>query len=100
MRTTVLSLLAVIAASSGARAQFVPGPNPVTGPVGAQSLSSGTGTVNPGGSISASGGTVALTMTGTSTLINGGTIQQTGTGRAIDSNSGIANLTITNTGLI
>jgi len=39
-------------------------------------------------------------MTGTSTLMNSGTIQQTGTGRAIDSNSGVANLTVTNTGLI
>src|SRR5258708_2114790 len=39
-------------------------------------------------------------MTGTSILLNNGTIQTLGTGRAIDSNSGIATLTLTNNGLI
>jgi hypothetical protein len=39
-------------------------------------------------------------MTGTSTLVNNGTIQTLGSGRAIDSNSGVANLVVTNTGLI
>jgi len=100
MRIRFLTLLVVIASSTGAWGQFVPGPNPITGAVGAQALSAGIGTVDPGGIISSSGSTVALAMTGTSTLFNNGTIQQTGTGRAIDSNSGIANLTVTNTGLI
>jgi autotransporter-associated beta strand protein len=103
MRKTLptLSALVALAVATPAFAQFSPGPSPVTGTVGAQTLSGGTGTVNGGGAISiASGSTVALTMTGTSTLLNNGTIQTLGTGRAIDSNSGIANLTVTNNGLI
>lgn len=67
----------------------------------AQTLTTGLGTVTGTGAISiASGSTVPLTMTGTSTLVNNGTIQTLGTGRAIDSNSGTANLTVTNIGLI
>lgn len=98
---TRILLLGLFAHLPLLRAQFVPGPNPITGTVGAQTLSSGVGTVNVGGAISvASGGGVALTMTGTSTLINNGTIQTLGSGRAIDSNSGVSNLTLTNNGLI
>ena len=102
MRLSIYIATAAVALTSGAPAfaQFSPGPNPVTTTVGAQTLSTGTGTVSSGGKISTSGSTVALVMTGTSTLQNDGTIQQTGTGRAIDSNSGVANLTVTNTGLI
>ena len=102
MRLSFYIAMAAVALTSGspAFAQFSPGPNPVTTTVGAQTLSTGTGTVSSGGKISTSGSTVALAMTGTSTLMNSGTIQQTGTGRAIDSNSGVANLTVTNTGLI
>ena len=102
MRLFFYIAMAAVALTSGAPAfaQFSPGPNPVTTTVGAQTLSTGTGTVSSGGKISTSGSTVALAMTGTSTLMNSGTIQQTGTGRAIDSNSGVANLTVTNTGLI
>jgi len=101
-----LSIRAVAIASltitAPAFAQFSPGPNPITGTVtGTQTLSGGTGTVDSGGEIRiASGGNVAVNMTGTSTLINNGTIQTLGTGRAIDSNSGVANLTVTNAGLI
>jgi len=83
-----------------AYAQFAPTGPVITGTVTQQTLSSGTGTINAGGAISISTNGVALTMTGVSTLINNGTIQTTGTGRAIDSNSGIGNLTVTNTGLI
>ena len=98
----ILSFAAVLVlAAAQSFAQFTPGPNPITGTVGAQTLSAGTGTINSGGAISiASGSAVALNMTGTSTLNNNGTIQTLGTGRAIDSNSGTANLTVTNTGLI
>ncbi len=103
MRLSFNSLLAaavVTTFTAPAFAQLSPGPNPVTGPVTtAQTLSSGVGTVNSGGSIITSGGTT-LSMTGTSTLNNNGTIQNTGNGRAIDSNSGVATLTVTNTGLI
>mgnify|MGYP000151765839 CR=1 FL=1 len=97
----LISTVAALAISTPAFAQFAPGPNPVTTTVGAQTLSSGTGTVGATGTISVpSGGTVAVTMTGTSLLLNSGTIQTLGSGRAIDSNSGIANLTLTNNGLI
>lgn len=102
MRISVLvaATAASVMPALPAFAQFSPGPNPVTGTVGGQSLTSSTGTVNAGGAISTSGGTLALAFSGTATLVNNGTIQQTGTGRAIDSNSGTANLTVTNNGLI
>src|SRR5262249_50581329 len=96
----VRGLFAIVLLTASAFAQFSPGPNPITGIVAGQTLSSGTGTINSGGAISISTNGVALNMTGTSNLINNGTIQTTGTGRAIDSNSGSANLTITNNGLI
>src|SRR5215475_15247457 len=99
MRVRGLFAIVLLTAAS-AFAQFNPGPNPITGTVGAQTLSGGTGTINSGGAISITTNGVALNMTGTSNLINNGTIQTTGTGRAIDSNSGTANLTITNSGLI
>jgi hypothetical protein len=83
-----------------ALAQFVPGPNPIGGSAGAQTLTGGTGTINAGGQVSTSGGTVGVTMSGAATLNNNGTIQQTGTGRAIDSTANSANLTVTNTGVI
>jgi hypothetical protein len=94
--------IASLTVTAPAFAQFSPGPNPITSTVtGTQTLSGGTGTVDAGGEIRiASGGNVGVNMTGTSTLINNGTIQTLGTGRAIDSNSGIANLNLTNNGLI
>jgi hypothetical protein len=95
-----VAIVAALVSSSPAFAQFSPGPNPITGTTGAQTLSGGTGTINSGGAVSITTNGVAVTMTGTSTLNNNGTIQTTGTGRAIDSNSGTANLTVTNTGTI
>lgn len=100
LMTSAAAAAAAFAFAAPAFAQFSPGPNPITGTTGAQTLSGGTGTINSGGKISITTNGVALTMTGTSTLVNNGTIQTTGTGRAIDSNSGTANLTVTNTGLI
>lgn len=100
LRHVTLLLVALVLAAP-AFAQFAPAGPTISGTVGAQTLSAGTGTIAPSGAISiASGGTVPLTMTGVSTLFNNGTIQTLGSGRAIDSNSGSANLTITNTGLI
>lgn len=96
--TTALPALATLAFALPALAQFSPGPNPVTGTAGAQTLSSGTGTVNSGGKISSS--STPLTMSGTSTLQNNGTIENTGTGRAVNSTAANANLTIVNAGLI
>ena len=98
--TRVALSIAALGVTAPAFAQLAPGPNPVTGTVGAQTLSSGNGTVDATGKISTTGSTVALVITGTSTLLNKGTIEATGTGRAMDSNSGVANLTVTNNGLI
>ncbi len=66
------------------RAQLLPGPDPITGTNNnAQTLAGGTGTVSASGNLSVGGGSVAVTITGSSTLNNLGTIQQTGSGRAI-----------------
>ena len=66
----------------------------------AQTLGSGsgqTGTVNPGVSLTVSGSTVAVTISGNSaTLTNLGTISQTGTGRVIRDNTGVTGLVINN----
>lgn len=60
-----------------------------------QPISSGTLTITSSGSITTSGTTRAVTMSGTGTAIdNSGTIEQTGTERAIQANG--TNLTITN----
>ena len=83
-----------------AHAQFSPGPNPITTSVGAQTLSSGNGTIEVGGAISVNATSAALAMTGTSNLTVNGTIQQAGSGRGIDSNSGTANLSVVNNGVI
>lgn len=56
-----------------------------------------TGTITATGSLTVSGGTVAVTITGNNaTLTNLGTLKQTGTGRAIRDNTGVTGLTITN----
>jgi autotransporter-associated beta strand protein len=62
----------------------------------AQSISSGTGTVESGKSLTVSGSTVAVTTKGSSTIINNGTISQTGTGRGIRDNTGGDTIVITN----
>jgi hypothetical protein len=82
------------------QAQFSPGPNPITGTTGAQTLSSGTGTINSGGTVSTSGSAAGVTITGSATLNNSGTIQNTGSGRAVDNNTAGLTVTISNTGLI
>lgn len=81
-------------------AQFSPGGATISTSVGAQTLSSGTGTVTSSGTISVSGSTVGVTVSGTSTLNNDGTIQNTSSGRAINNSANNSNLTINNTGLI
>lgn len=66
----------------------------------AQTLGSGTGqtgVVNSGATLTVSGKTVAVTITGDNeTLTNSGTINQTGTGRVIRDNTGVSALTVTN----
>ena len=94
--TFSLIILALLAASTG-RAQFVPGPNPIAGTVtAAQTLPSGAGVVSSTGNLQVSGSSVAITVTGTSSIQNDGMIKQTGTGRAIRDNTGGLTLTVTN----
>lgn len=96
----LIAIAASLALALPTWAQFTPAGPTITGTVGAQTLSAGTGTILSGGAISIASNGVALTMTGSSTLVNNGSILTAGTGRAIDSNAGTANLTITNNGLI
>src|SRR5215831_12261527 len=65
-----------------------------------QTLGSGsgqTGTINAGVSLTVSGSSVAVTITGNNaTLNNNGSLLQTGTGRAVRDNTGVTGLTINN----
>jgi autotransporter-associated beta strand protein len=103
--STALVVLSLFLTANIAVAQFTPdGRTNINDTVNAaQTLASANGTVDSTGKISinsAANQAPPLTMTGTSMLVNNGTIEQTGAGRAIDSNSGAANLTVTNTGVI
>jgi hypothetical protein len=94
--TFSLVTLTLFAAPTG-RAQFVPGPNPIAGTVtAAQTLPSGAGVVSSTGDLEVSGSSLAITVTGTSSIQNDGVINQTGTGRAIRDNTGGLTLTVTN----
>jgi hypothetical protein len=96
LATFSLVTLTLLAASTG-RAQFVPGPNPIAGTVtAAQTLPSGAGVISSTGDLELSGSSVAITVTGTSSIQNDGVINQTGTGRAIRVNTGGRTLTVTN----
>ena len=96
LSTFSLVTLALLAAPTG-RAQFVPGPNPIAGTVtAAQTLPSGAGVISSTGNLQVSGSSVAITVTGTSSIQNDGMIKQTGTGRAIRDNTGGLTLTVTN----
>jgi hypothetical protein len=96
LATFSLVTLALLAAQTG-RAQFVPGPNPIAGTVtAAQTLPSGAGVISSTGNLQVSGSSVAITVTGTSSIQNDGMIKQTGTGRAIRDNTGGLTLTVTN----
>ena len=56
-----------------------------------------TGTVEAGASLTVSGSTVAVAISGNNeTFTNLGTLRQTGTGRAIRDNTGVSNLLVTN----
>jgi hypothetical protein len=96
LATFSLVTLTLLAAPTG-RAQFLPGPNPIAGTVtAAQTLHSGAGVVSSTGNLQVSGSTVAITITGTSSIQNDGMIKQTGTGRAIRDNTGGLTLTVMN----
>jgi hypothetical protein len=99
--------LALLLGAPAAFAQFAPGPNPIGGtsasPVtAAQTITTGTGTVNGFLQVSGSSNSgVAITVKGSSSIINNGTIEQTdssttGNGRAIRDNTGNLTLTVTN----
>ena len=93
-------LLAALAVSFGfgsaAAADFTISSNSTA----AQTLGSGanqTGTVNAGKSLTVSGATVAVAISGSNaTLNNLGTIKQTGTGRVVRDNAGVTGLTVNN----
>lgn len=92
-------MLAVIgvAIAPPLRAQFTPGPNPITGTVtAAQTIASGTGTIASGGILQVGGSAVAITVTGSSSIVNNGTVNQTGTGRGIRNNTNNLALMVTN----
>ena len=79
------------------RAQFNPGPNPIDDTVTTpEILASGTGTITASGNLQVSGSSVAITVTGNSTIMNDGTINQTGSGRGIRDNTGGLSLTVNN----
>src|SRR6478672_8145542 len=100
--SSALAIASLFLTANFAIAQFVPGPNPITGTVNtAQTLSASMGTVSAGATLSVSGGTVAVTMSGGSAgtpviLQNSGTVTQTGTGRAVRSTVDGSNLSIQN----
>ena len=96
IQTSAIAALAFLAESSASAANFN-----ITGPsTTPQTLGSGagqTGTITDTGSLTVSGGTNAVTITGNdATLTNLGTLEQTGTGRAIRDNTGVTDLVITN----
>ena len=96
IQTGAIAAFALFAESGASAASFT-----ITGPsTTAQTLGSGagqTGTITDTGSLTVSGGTNAVTITGNNaTLTNLGTLEQTGTGRAIRDNTGVTGLTITN----
>jgi len=102
--TFSLVTLALLAALTG-RAEFDPGPDPITGTeTRPQRINSGTGTIDPGGILAVTGDNVAIRVTGTSTINNNGTIQQdsvltgsdAGNSRGIRDNTGGLTLTINN----
>ena len=63
----------------------------------AQTLATGeTGVITSAGSLTTSGSTVPITVTGNSTITNSGQIIQNGTGRGILNATGTVSLTITN----
>ena len=63
----------------------------------AQTLAAGqSGTIDGAGTLQVSGSTVAITVTGSSSITNNGILDQIGSGRAIRDNTGGLTLTVTN----
>jgi hypothetical protein len=91
-----LAIAGFLSATSLQAGTFILSSNSTT----AQTLGTGsgqTGTINSGVSLTVSGSTVAVTISGNNaTLTNLGTLSQTGTGRAIRDNTGVTGLVINN----
>jgi autotransporter-associated beta strand protein len=87
-------ILAALAALPARAADVVIGSNSTT----AQSLAASQKlTIDPGASLTVSGGTVAVALKGNdATIDNQGTISQTGSGRAIRDNTGVSGVRIDN----
>ena len=96
IQTGAIAALAFLAESSASAASFTIS----TPQTSAETLGPGagqTGTITDTGSLTVSGGTNAVTITGNNaTLTNLGALEQTGTGRAIRDNTGVTGLTVTN----
>ncbi len=94
---SIPSLFVFLVAAPLASAAFNPGPNPIDGTVTvAQTLSSGTGTIASTGTLQVSGSSVAITITGASTIENNGNVSQIGSARGIRDNTGGFAFTINN----
>jgi hypothetical protein len=96
IQSGAIAAFALFAESGASAASFN-----ITGPsTTAQTLGSGAGqigTITDTGSLTVSGTTNAVTITGNNaTLTNLGTLEQTGAGRAIRDNTGVTGLTINN----
>ena len=91
-------LMASVPLRLGATSFAISAPSTTAQNLGSGSPSAGqTGTVNAGSTLTVSGSTVAVTISGNNeTLTNLGTISQTGTGRVIRDNTGVTGLVINN----
>ena len=96
LQTSAIAVLAFFAELAASAASFTISSPSTT----AQTLGSGSGqagTITDTGSLTVSGGTNAVTISGNNaTLTNLGELEQTGDGRAIRDNTGVTGLTITN----
>ena len=96
LQTSAIAAVGLLAAPAAFATTFT-----INGPsTSAQTLGSGsgqTGTITDLGTLTVSGSTVAVTISGNNaTLTNLGVLSQTGTGRAIRDNTGVSGLIINN----
>src|SRR5215469_9411274 len=101
MKNVLIQTGAIAAFGLFAESSAFAGSFDITGPsTSAQTLGPGagqTGTIESTGSLTVSGGTVAVTISGNNaTLTNLGTINQTGNGRAVRDNTGVSGLIVNN----
>jgi hypothetical protein len=96
IQTGAIAVFALFAESGASAANFnITGPSTTAQTLG--SAAGQTGTITDTGSLTVSGTTNAVTITGNNaTLTNLGTLEQTGTGRAIRDNTGVTGLIVNN----